>query len=63
MAIQKDKLGKLIIPSCKIHMVKEKTLDRGAKGGGKEELGEEEWVSSITWVSGRPRYDKTTQLH
>ena len=42
MAIQKNKLGKEIIPSCKIYMVKEKTLDRGAKGGGKEELGEEE---------------------
>ena len=26
-------------------MVKEETLDRGPKGGGKEELGEEEWVS------------------
>ena len=45
MATQKNKLGKEIIPSCKIHMVKEDTLDRGLKGGGKEELGEEEWVS------------------
>ena len=45
MAIQKNKLGKEIIPSCKIHMMKEETLDRGPKGGGKEELGEEEWVS------------------
>ena len=26
-------------------MVKEETLGRGPKGGGKEELGEEEWVS------------------
>ena len=25
-------------------MVKEETLGRGSKGGGKEELGEEEWV-------------------
>ena len=25
-------------------MVEEETLDRGPKGGGKEELGEEEWV-------------------
>ena len=32
----------MIIPSCKIHMVEEKTLGRGPKGGGKEELGEEE---------------------
>ena len=32
-----------IIPSCKIHMVeKEETLAKGSKGGGKEELGEEE---------------------
>ena len=35
-------LGKWIIPSCKIHMVEEGTLDRGPKGGGKEELGEGE---------------------
>ena len=28
--------------SCKIHMVEEETLGRGPKGGGKEELGEEE---------------------
>ena len=48
MAIQKDKLGKLIIPSCKIHMVEEETLEGGSKGGGKEELGEEEWVSLNT---------------
>ena len=26
-------------------MVEEETLGRGPKGGGKEELGEEEWVS------------------
>ena len=32
----------MIIPSCNIHTVKEETLDRGPKGGGKEELGEEE---------------------
>ena len=38
-------------------MVEEGALDGGPKGGGKEELGEGDWVS------GRPRYDKTTQLH
>ena len=37
-----NKLGKEIIPSCKIHIVKEETLGRGSKGGGKEELGGEE---------------------
>ena len=42
MTTQKNKLGKEIIPSHKIHMVEEKTLGRGSKGGGKEELGEEE---------------------
>ena len=32
-----------IIPLCKIHMVEEgETLGRGPKGGGKEELEEEE---------------------
>ena len=30
----------MIIPSCKIHMVEEKTLNGGPKGGGKEKLGE-----------------------
>ena len=34
----KKQLGKMIIPSCKIYMVEEETLE----GGGKEELGEEE---------------------
>ena len=48
MATQKNKLGKWIIPSCKIHMVEEETLGRGPKGRGKEELGEEEWVSLNT---------------
>ena len=43
MAIQ-NKLGEGIIPSCKIHMVEEETLGRSPKSGGKEELGEEEWV-------------------
>ena len=38
----KNQLGKWIIPSYKIHMVEEKTLDGGPKGGGKEELGEGE---------------------
>ena len=37
-----NKLGKGIIPSCKIYMVEVETLKRGLKGGGKEELGEEE---------------------
>ena len=41
MATQK-KLRKEIIPSCKIHMAKEGTLDGGLKGGGKEALGEGE---------------------
>ena len=40
-----NKLGKGIISSCKIHMVEEETLDRGPKGGGKGELGGQEWVS------------------
>ena len=44
----KNKLGKGIILSCNIHTVKEETLGRGPKGGGKEELGEEEWVSLNT---------------
>ena len=52
-----NKLGKGIIPSCKIHMMEEETLGRGPKGRGKEELREKEWVS------GRPRYEKITQLH
>ena len=38
----KNKLGKGIILSCNIHKVKEGTLGRGSKGGGKEELEEEE---------------------
>ena len=37
-----NKLGKIIIPLCKNHMVEEETLGRGPKGGGKEELGVEE---------------------
>ena len=41
-------LRKEIIPSCKIHGVEEETLGGGPKGGGKEELGEEEWVSLNT---------------
>ena len=41
-------LGKGIIPSCKIHVVKEEILGGGPKGGGKEKLGEEEWVSLNT---------------
>ena len=42
MATQKNKLEKWIIPSCKIHVVEDETLEGGPKGGGKEELGEEE---------------------
>ena len=38
----------MIIPSCNIHMLEEETLGRGSKGGGKEELGEEERVSLNT---------------
>ena len=38
----KNKLGKVAIASCKIHMVEEKTFDGGPKGRGKEELGEGE---------------------
>ena len=30
----------MIIPSCKIYLVEEKTLDEDPKGGGKEELGD-----------------------
>ena len=36
-----NKLGKGIILSCKINTVKEETLGRDPKGGGKEELGKE----------------------
>ena len=32
----------MIILLCKIHMVKEETLEGGPNGGGKEELGEGE---------------------
>ena len=39
---EERRVGKEIIPSCKIHMVEEETLEGGPKGGGKEELGEEE---------------------
>ena len=44
----KKQLGKGILPSCKIHTMEEETLEGGPKGGGKEELGEEEWVSLNT---------------
>ena len=36
----KNKLGKWIIPLCKIYTVGEETLGGSFKGGGKEELGE-----------------------
>ena len=42
MATQKNKLRKGIKPSCNIYTVVKETLGRGLKGGGKEELGEEE---------------------
>ena len=38
----KNKEKKGIIPLCNIHTVEEETLGEGPKGGGKEELGEEE---------------------
>ena len=44
----KKKLGKWIIPSCNIYTMEEETISRGSKGGGKEELKEEEWVSLNT---------------
>ena len=44
----KKQLEKEITPSCKIHMVEEETLKGGPKGGRKEELGEEEWISLNT---------------
>ena len=48
MVTQKNNLGKVIILLCKIHMMEEETLGWGPMGGGKEELGEEEWVSLNT---------------
>ena len=39
---EERRVGKEIIPSCKVHMMEEETLSRGLKGGRKEELGEEE---------------------
>ena len=42
MLFRSKQLGKGIILSCKIHMVEERILDGGPKGGGKEELGEGE---------------------
>ena len=44
----KNKLRKWIIPSCNIHTVEEETLGRRPKDGGKEEQGEEEWISLNT---------------
>ena len=38
----------MIITSCKIYTVEEETFGRGPKGGGREELGEGEWVSLNT---------------
>ena len=42
MATQKNKLGKEIIPSCKIYMVEEETFNRDPKSGRKKELRQEE---------------------
>ena len=39
---KKKKLGKGIIPSCKIHTMEEETLGGSPKGGRKEYLGEGE---------------------
>ena len=33
---EERRVGKEILPSCKIHMVEEETLDGGLKGGGKK---------------------------
>ena len=38
----KNKLGKWIMPSCKIHTVEDETLGGGPNGRGKEELEEGE---------------------
>ena len=64
MATQKKKLGKWIIPSCKIHMMEEETLEGGPKGGGKEELGEEEWVllNTLSLRKTKIRQDYSTSL-
>ena len=48
MATQKNKLGKVIIPLCKIHVGEKETLGGSPKGGGREELEEGEWVSLNT---------------
>ena len=42
MATQKTSKGKGLCLHCNIHSVEEETLGRGPKGGGKEELEEEE---------------------
>ena len=44
----KKQLRKGIILSCKIYIMEEETLEGGPKGGGKEELGQEVWVSLNT---------------
>ena len=66
----KNELRKWIILACNIYMVEEEVFGGGPKGGIEEEIcerereweRESEWVSEaypISWVSGRPRYDKT----
>ena len=42
MTKKKKKLGKWIIPSCKIYIVEEEIIEGSSKGRGKEELREEE---------------------
>ena len=44
-------------------MVEEGILDGGPKGGGKKSQEMKSESHLIPSVSGRPRYDKTTQLH
>ena len=45
-------------------MVEEKTLDRGPKGIGKEELGEEEWVllNTLSFKKTKIWQDHSTSL-
>ena len=60
----KNKWRKGIIPLCNIYTVEEETLGRGLKGGGKEELGEKEWVSLNTLSLGKTKIwqDYSTSL-
>ena len=62
MTKKKKKLGKWIIPSCKIYMMEEETLGRGPKGGGKEELEEEE-LSLTQYLKSQEDQDITRLLN